>query len=132
MRDLDLARRVHAKSDTIFAANDCHQQHSTFGAFGPDLRPLDLTPERLLVDVVKAWGYLIERDTRVLIVAAATRSASPSSSSARRVPLATLNSARTRDSSRLVSRERSVSWRRPICQWCVALFDLAAARKACE
>jgi hypothetical protein len=66
MRDLDLARRVHAESDTIFAAHDCHQKHSTFGAFGPDLRPLDLTPERLLVDVVKGWGYLIERDPRVL------------------------------------------------------------------
>jgi hypothetical protein len=66
MRDLDLARRVHAESDTILAANDCHQKHSTFGAFGPDLRPLDLTPERLLVDVVKGWGYLIERDPRVL------------------------------------------------------------------
>jgi hypothetical protein len=66
MRDLDLARRVHAESDTILATNDCKQEHVTFGAFGPDLRALELTPERLLADVVAGWSYLIERDPRIL------------------------------------------------------------------
>jgi hypothetical protein len=30
------------------------------------LQRLELSPERLLVDVVKGWGYLYERDPRVL------------------------------------------------------------------
>jgi hypothetical protein len=66
MRDLELAARVHAESDEIFAAYDCRQVHTTFGAFGADLQPLDLTPEQLLVELVKGWDYLIERDARVL------------------------------------------------------------------
>jgi hypothetical protein len=66
MRDLELARRVHAESDAILAAGDCKQEHVTFGAFGADLQPMALTPERLLVDLVTGWEYLIERDPRVL------------------------------------------------------------------
>ena len=66
MRDLELARRVHAESDAILATNDCRQEHSTVGAFGPGLEALDLTPERLLAELVRGWQYLIERDPRVL------------------------------------------------------------------
>jgi len=66
MRDLELARRVHAESDAILAAGDCKQEHVTFGAFGPDLQALELTPERLLTEMVRGWQYLIERDPRVL------------------------------------------------------------------
>ena len=40
--------------------------HTTFGAFGADLKPLDMTPERLLVELVKGSEQLIERDPRVL------------------------------------------------------------------
>ena len=66
MRDLELARRVHAESDAILAAGECKQEHITFGAFGADLRPLDMTPERLAAELVRGWQYLIERDPRVL------------------------------------------------------------------
>lgn len=66
MRDGDLARRVHAESDTILAENDCRQVHTTFGAFGPDLEALDLSPEELLAELVKGYDYLIERDPRLL------------------------------------------------------------------
>ncbi len=66
MRDAELAARVHAESHACLAAYDCRQTHSTFGAFGPDLERLDLTPERLLADLVRGWQYLIDRDPRVL------------------------------------------------------------------
>ena len=66
MRDAELARRVHAESDAILSGNDCRQVHSTFEAFGPDLAPLELTPELLLRELVRGWEYLIDRDPRVL------------------------------------------------------------------
>jgi len=66
MRDAALSRRVHAESDRIFADHDCSQQHTTFGAFGADLQRVELTPEQLLVEVVRGWRYLFERDARVL------------------------------------------------------------------
>ena len=66
MRDLELAQRVHAESDAILAAGDCKQEHSTVGAFGPDLQAVDMPPERLLAELVTGWQYLIERDARVL------------------------------------------------------------------
>jgi Protein of unknown function (DUF707) len=65
-RDTDLHRRNLDESDRLQARYDCKQFHATFGAFGPDLRPLDLTAEQLLVDEVAGWRYLIERDPRVL------------------------------------------------------------------
>jgi hypothetical protein len=66
MRDPEVRRRVHAESDAMFAEYDCRQVHATFGAFGPDLAPVELTPEALLAELVKGWDYLIERDPRVL------------------------------------------------------------------
>jgi hypothetical protein len=66
MRDAELARRVHAESDRILAGNDCRQMHTTFAAFGPDLKRLDLSPEQLLLEVVEGSRYLFERDPRVL------------------------------------------------------------------
>jgi hypothetical protein len=66
MRDLDLARRVLAESDAIFAEHGCAQVHATFGAFGPDLAPLQLGPDELLAELVRGADYLIERDPRVL------------------------------------------------------------------
>jgi hypothetical protein len=66
LRDPELARRVRAESDAIFATHDCRQVHTTFGAFGEDLEPLELSPECLLVELVKGGEYLIERDPRVL------------------------------------------------------------------
>ena len=66
MRDRELAMSVRAESDAILSSNDCRQVHTTFGAFGPDLKPLDLTPEQLLMELVNGAQYLIERDPRVL------------------------------------------------------------------
>jgi hypothetical protein len=40
--------------------------HVTFGAFGPDLEPLDLSAEDLLDEVVRGAQYLIDHDPRVL------------------------------------------------------------------
>ncbi len=65
-RDGGLARRMLEESDTLLELYDCRQRHTTFGAFGADLKPLDMTPERLLVELVKGSQYLFERDPRVL------------------------------------------------------------------
>ncbi|HEV7844818.1 MAG TPA: hypothetical protein VGO83_01055 [Thermoleophilaceae bacterium] len=66
MRDAELAQRVLDESDRILSDNDCRQMHVTYGGFGPDLAPLPLTPEQLLVEVVEGSRYLYERDPRVL------------------------------------------------------------------
>ncbi len=66
MRDPDLRARVHAESDSLLDAYDCRQEHVTFGAFGEDLQRFDLSPERLLVELVNGSEYLIEKDPRVL------------------------------------------------------------------
>ncbi len=65
-RDAELAQRMLDESDAILERYDCRQVHTTFGAFGPDLERLDLTPERLLVELVKGSQYLFERDPRIL------------------------------------------------------------------
>ena len=66
MRDAKLAKRVNAESDKILAEYDCRQMHTTYAAFGPDLKALEMAPERLLMEVVKGSQYLVERDPRVL------------------------------------------------------------------
>ncbi|HEX2577375.1 MAG TPA: hypothetical protein VHK88_13555, partial [Aquihabitans sp.] len=66
MRDPELHRRVLKESDTLLERYDCRQMHTTFGAFGADHQPIDLSPERLLLDLVDGWDYLYERDPRVL------------------------------------------------------------------
>ncbi len=66
MREAELAARVHPESDAILASGDCRQMHVTFGAFGADLEQLPLSPDALLAEPVNGWGYLIERDPRVL------------------------------------------------------------------
>jgi hypothetical protein len=65
MRDEDLRRRVLAESDRLLARYGCGQVHETFGAFGPDLAPLDLSREALLAELIEGWAELIERDPRV-------------------------------------------------------------------
>jgi hypothetical protein len=66
MRDAALARRVHEESDRLLAAYDCGQVHTTFAAFGPDGRAVDLTEEELLSGLIDGWAPLIERDPRLL------------------------------------------------------------------
>jgi hypothetical protein len=65
-RDDDLAKRMLEESDAILAKYDCGQVHTTYNVFGPDLEPWDLTSERLLVELVKGWQHLIEKDPRIL------------------------------------------------------------------
>lgn len=66
MRDAELARRVIEESDSMLATYDCRQMHTTFGAFGADRRPLEMTPESLLAELAGGFRYLIDRDPRVL------------------------------------------------------------------
>jgi len=66
MRDAELGRRVREESDRILAEYECRQMHVIHGAFGPDLAPLDLTPEQLLAEAVAGWRYLWEQDPRIL------------------------------------------------------------------
>jgi hypothetical protein len=65
-RDAELGRRVHAESDLIMATHDCCQVHTTYGAIGPDLQPLDLTPEALTAMLVDGWRYLFDGNPSVL------------------------------------------------------------------
>jgi hypothetical protein len=66
MRDAQLRRRVLDESDALLGQYDCQQVHATFGAFGADLERLEMTPERLLVELVGGASHLIDRDPRVL------------------------------------------------------------------
>jgi hypothetical protein len=66
VRDPELAKAVIAESDRLLATYECEQVHATFGAYGHDLERLDLAPEVLLSELVAGYGYLIERDPRVL------------------------------------------------------------------
>jgi hypothetical protein len=65
MRDEALRGRVLAESDRLLAKYRCGQVHATYGAFGPDLRRLDLSPEDLLAELLDGWEPLIDRDPRV-------------------------------------------------------------------
>jgi hypothetical protein len=66
MRDPQLRRRVFEESEQLLALYDCAQRHTAFGMFGADLQPVDLSPEQLLVELVRGWDYLVERDPRIL------------------------------------------------------------------
>ena len=66
MRDAQLRRRVLEESDALLERYDCQQVHATFGAFGADLERLEMTPEGLLVELVRGASHLIDRDPRVL------------------------------------------------------------------
>ncbi|MCW2853631.1 MAG: hypothetical protein JWM84_3295 [Nocardioides sp.] len=66
MRDEELRRRVVAESDRILSDYDCRQEHTTFGAFGPDDKRVELDPEAFFVELVRGWQHLIDADPRVL------------------------------------------------------------------
>jgi hypothetical protein len=66
MRDLELAQRVRAESDRIFAENRCEQVHTTFSAFGSDFKPIDQSPDELLADLLGGWQHLVDADPRIL------------------------------------------------------------------
>jgi hypothetical protein len=66
MRDLDLARRVVQESDSIMERFDCHQVHTSFGAFAADGTAVECDAERFFADLVRGWRHLIDRDPRIL------------------------------------------------------------------
>lgn len=65
-RDAELHRRVNEESDGVLAQHGCEQRHCVFSAFGADLRPLPLDPDRLLVAAVEGWRYLFDQKPGVL------------------------------------------------------------------
>jgi hypothetical protein len=48
------------ESDDILAKFECGQRMVTFAGIGPDLREASITPEELLVELVRGWQYLFE------------------------------------------------------------------------
>ena len=44
----------------------CGQRMTTYEGFDANLRPVDLTPDQLLVSLVEGWQYLLKRDPSVL------------------------------------------------------------------
>jgi hypothetical protein len=56
----DLTRRVMQESDDILAKFECEQRLVTFAGIGPDLQDLTLSPEELLVELVRGWQYLFD------------------------------------------------------------------------
>ncbi|HEX8417449.1 MAG TPA: hypothetical protein VF641_07575 [Methylobacterium sp.] len=65
-KDPDLRRRVMQESEDILARFDCSQRLVTFAGVGSDLRDAALTPEELLVELVRGWQYLFDRDANAL------------------------------------------------------------------
>ena len=65
-KDADLRRRVMQESDDILGRFGCGQCMVTFAGIGPDLRESSLTPEALLVELVRGWQYLFDRDPNAL------------------------------------------------------------------
>jgi hypothetical protein len=59
-RDADLRRRVMQESDDILAKFGCGQRMVTFAGIGLDLREASITPEELLVELVRGWQYLFD------------------------------------------------------------------------
>jgi hypothetical protein len=64
--DADLRRRVMQESDDILGKFGCGQRMVTFAGIGPDLREASLTPEALLLELVRGWQYLFDRDPNAL------------------------------------------------------------------
>ncbi|MFC4170198.1 hypothetical protein [Teichococcus aestuarii] len=65
-RDAELGRRVNEESDRILAEHECGQRMITFAGIDRDLRERQLSPDQLLVELVRGWQYLLDRDPRVL------------------------------------------------------------------
>jgi hypothetical protein len=73
-KDPELRRRVMQESDNILGKFECSQRLVTFAGIGPDLfagigpdlRDAWLTPERLVVELVRGWQYLFDQDANAL------------------------------------------------------------------
>ena len=62
----DLRRRVMQESDDILAKFECSQRLITFCGIGADFKDAALPPEKLLVELVRGWQYLFDRDANAL------------------------------------------------------------------
>ncbi len=65
-RDAELDRRVNEESLKVRTEYDCRLWHTVFSAFGADLKPLPLDPDRLLVAAMEGWRYLLAQKPEVL------------------------------------------------------------------
>jgi hypothetical protein len=65
-KDPELVHRVMRESDDILARFGCSQRLVTFAGIGPDHQDAVLTPEALLVELVRGWQYLFDRSPEAL------------------------------------------------------------------
>lgn len=66
LRDPLLKQRLLDETEDILKRYQCRPVHTTYGAFGPDLQPVDLSPEQLLVELVDGARPLFAKDPRIL------------------------------------------------------------------
>lgn len=66
LRDPRQQHEVVAEGIRTMAQFDCEPRHTVFSAYGPDLQPLDLEGDRLLVAAVAGWDYLFAEKPAVL------------------------------------------------------------------
>ncbi len=66
LRDADLHRRMAEENDRILAAHDAPLQMVTFAGIGPDLKDMTLSPDELLVELVRGWDYLFAGNPTLL------------------------------------------------------------------
>lgn len=63
-RDADLSRRVLMESNAIFAHFGCEQRMTTFGALDHNLADLPLSADELLLELIRGWDYLFDRNRK--------------------------------------------------------------------
>ena len=66
LRDADLHRRLSEENDRILEDYRCSSQMVTYAGIGPDLQDMVLSPDELLVQLVRGWDYLFDREPRLL------------------------------------------------------------------
>lgn len=66
LRDTRLQHAVDMESARLLTQYDCEARLTVFSAYGPDLQPLGLDGDRLLVQAVAGWDYLLAEKPAVL------------------------------------------------------------------
>jgi hypothetical protein len=65
-KDPELRRRVTQESEDILRKFECGQRMVTFAGIGPDLQDASLSPQALLVELVRGWQYLFDENPDAL------------------------------------------------------------------
>jgi hypothetical protein len=65
-RDPELGRRVMAESDELLQSYACSQVLTTFSGIDESLSDMPMSPDRLLVQLIDGWQYLLARDPAIL------------------------------------------------------------------